>query len=174
MRGVITMLRLSLAGRTPRLIPGQYLKGWSSLYRLARKIQSISNLSCLFCVSGRTSTWTTMNTTCLRPNYVIISSRCSTKRQQNSAPRICSWWNWNYRKPPLNSGWVSNDSNWGLSSDVRDDSRFVPSQWETAILCSDVSHWLGTSLESALDVMSADRSVSFKWKLCNHWLTHWG
>ena len=30
------------------------------------------------------------------------------------------------------------------------DSRLAPSQWETALLCNDVSHWLGTSLESAL------------------------
>ena len=30
------------------------------------------------------------------------------------------------------------------------DSRLVPSQWETALLCNDVSHWLGTSLKSAL------------------------
>ena len=30
------------------------------------------------------------------------------------------------------------------------DSRFAPSQWETALLCNDVSHLLGTSLESAL------------------------
>ena len=29
-------------------------------------------------------------------------------------------------------------------------SRFAPSQWETALLCNDVSHWLGASLESAL------------------------
>ena len=27
-------------------------------------------------------------------------------------------------------------------------SRFAPSQWETALLCNDVSHWLGASLES--------------------------
>ena len=32
----------------------------------------------------------------------------------------------------------------------RADSRFVPSQWEMALLCNDVSHWLGASLESAL------------------------
>ena len=32
----------------------------------------------------------------------------------------------------------------------RDDSRFAPSQWETALLCNDVSHWLGASLESSL------------------------
>ena len=29
-------------------------------------------------------------------------------------------------------------------------SRLVPSQWETALLCNDVSRWLGASLESAL------------------------
>ena len=32
----------------------------------------------------------------------------------------------------------------------RADSRSVPSQWETALLCNDVSHWLDASLESAL------------------------
>ena len=31
----------------------------------------------------------------------------------------------------------------------RADSRFAPSQWET-LLCNDVSHWLGASLELAL------------------------
>ena len=30
------------------------------------------------------------------------------------------------------------------------DSRFVPSQWETALLCNDVSHWVGANLESTL------------------------
>ena len=33
---------------------------------------------------------------------------------------------------------------------IRADSRFVPSQWEMPLLCNDVSHWLGTNLESAL------------------------
>ena len=32
---------------------------------------------------------------------------------------------------------------------IRADSRFAPSQWERALLCNDVSHWLGASLESA-------------------------
>ena len=32
----------------------------------------------------------------------------------------------------------------------RDDSRFAPSQWETVLLCNEVSHWLGTSQELAL------------------------
>ena len=30
----------------------------------------------------------------------------------------------------------------------RSDSRFAPSQWETVLLCNDVSHWLGASLDS--------------------------
>ena len=34
----------------------------------------------------------------------------------------------------------------------RVDSRFAPSQWETALLCNDVSHWLGTSLDSTLPI----------------------
>ena len=32
----------------------------------------------------------------------------------------------------------------------RNDSRFAPSQWETALHCNDVSHWLGASLGSTL------------------------
>ena len=34
----------------------------------------------------------------------------------------------------------------------RADSRFAPCQWETALLCNDVSHWLGASLRSALQM----------------------
>ena len=36
---------------------------------------------------------------------------------------------------------------------IRADSRFVPSQWETVLLCNDISHCLGASLESALYLM---------------------
>ena len=45
------------------------------------------------------------------------------------------------------------------------DSRFAPSQWETALLCNDVSHWLGTNLESALYMSYSCVSL--------HRLTHW-
>ena len=37
----------------------------------------------------------------------------------------------------------------------RADSRFSPSQWETALLCNDVSHWLGANLESAMILHNA-------------------
>ena len=38
----------------------------------------------------------------------------------------------------------------GGQDKTRADSRFVPSQWETALRSNAVSHWLGTNLESAL------------------------
>ena len=47
----------------------------------------------------------------------------------------------------------------------RADSRLAANQWETALLCNNVSHWLGTSLESAsptyqyLDMIHNDNVV---------------
>ena len=47
----------------------------------------------------------------------------------------------------------------------RADSRFAPSQWETALLCNDVSHWLGANLESTLTVAWKERPhMLFMWK----------
>ena len=43
----------------------------------------------------------------------------------------------------------------------RTDSRFAPRQWETALLCNDVSHWLGPSLELAL---MPNVRVKLRWK----------
>ena len=40
----------------------------------------------------------------------------------------------------------------------------APSQWETVLLCNDVSHWLGTSLESALQLY---KSIQYR----NLWFT---
>ena len=39
---------------------------------------------------------------------------------------------------------------WSMLCCTLADSRFAPSQLETALLRNDVSHWLGASLESAL------------------------
>ena len=48
---------------------------------------------------------------------------------------------------------------WNLRDDIKQFtgwfSRFAPRQWETALLCNDVSHWLGANLESALSSYSA-------------------
>ena len=38
----------------------------------------------------------------------------------------------------------------GIESSNRAESRFATSQWEMALLCNNVSHWLGASLESAM------------------------
>ena len=43
-------------------------------------------------------------------------------------------------------------------------SSFAPSQWETALLCNDVSHWLGASLESALITMYYCLQTELFWK----------
>ena len=64
-----------------------------------------------------------------------------------------------YMLEPLNHGHIRLEY-WCLmqdcsnSSGIRADSRFAPSQWETVLLCNNVSHWLDTSLESALGVTS--------------------
>ena len=56
----------------------------------------------------------------------------------------------------------------------RADSSFVPSQWETALLCNHVSHWLGASLESALKPCHLSQvSDQAKWsnfKHCSTWM----
>ena len=44
----------------------------------------------------------------------------------------------------------------------RADSRFAPSQWETTLLCNNVSHWLGLSLDSALFGLE-DKAVEKKY-----------
>ena len=44
---------------------------------------------------------------------------------------------------------------------TRADSRFWPSQWETALLCNNLSHWLHASLESDLYTISNVRKIEF-------------
>ena len=71
------------------------------------------------------------------------------------------FWNaapaWNSRKTPnFSTQWPR--YGWSLWV-CRADSSFAPDQWET-LLCNDVSHWLGTSLESALG-MCMGNGMSF-------------
>ena len=54
---------------------------------------------------------------------------------------------------------ISSQSKNGLAMSLKKvyykaDSRFSPSQWETALFCNDFSHWLGASLESAMGYIS--------------------
>ena len=62
----------------------------------------------------------------------------------------------------------------------RADSRFPPSQWEAALLCNDDSHWLGTSLETALYSLCIAKKIVLQREeiTCMHpygwrdWCTH--
>ena len=61
---------------------------------------------------------------------------------------------------------------WWTSFRIRADSRFVPSQWETALLCNGVSHWLGASLEPALWCIGFHMVMRWSWPIkVQIWLT---
>ena len=51
---------------------------------------------------------------------------------------------------------------------LRADSRFAPSQWETVLLCNDISHWLGASLKWALIL-----TEMWCWKWNHEWTAFW-
>ena len=54
----------------------------------------------------------------------------------------------------------------------RADSRFAPSQWEMALLCNDVSHWVGANLEPAL-LFQLKQVIGFVWPLdIDFWVHH--
>ena len=48
-----------------------------------------------------------------------------------------------------------------LRISVKDDPSFAPSQWETALLCNDVSHWLGANQESSVTVHADIPTLDF-------------
>ena len=87
---------------------------------------------------------------------------------------------------------------WSTQAQSMADSSLAPSQWEMSLQSNAVSHWLGTNLESALQLYLctvykvlyhpgssagacltiniyrdhkhlANDSTSFIWKLCGHW-----
>ena len=58
-------------------------------------------------------------------------------------------WIWKYRLQSFNRNISADQEGWSRGHS-RADSRFVPSQWETALLCNGVSHRLGANLKSAL------------------------
>ena len=65
--------------------------------------------------------------------------------------------------------WIPNITLYELThweSGCRADSRFASSQWETALLCNDVSHWLDTNLESALIYMQCTGSSLHRVTTC--------
>ena len=66
----------------------------------------------------------------------------------------CSRWLWQYLAPEyLHLSWRpmrARVRSVGVDTNIRRvDARFAPNQWETALLCNDVSHWLGANIGSA-------------------------
>ena len=69
--------------------------------------------------------------------------------------------------------WLSTKRCFAISKNNADDKvacvsranfRFGPSQWETPLLCNDVSHWLGANLESALVSVKGSVATNNLWR----------
>ena len=89
--------------------------------------------------------------------FTLLMHICVTRPQWvNGAKRRTSSKLW------ITTGPLSRESTFDTT---RADSSCAPSQWETALLCNDVSHWLGTSLESALSTLHTKRQHSAMWKV---------
>ena len=88
----------------------------------------------------------------------------------------------------MNPRWIHNKTNrkqstarpraYFMGCIRRTDSRFAPSQWETVLLCNDVSHWLGVSIGSALMCLYSIMSYSgwyLNWKenVSNDYIPLW-
>ena len=66
--------------------------------------------------------------------------------------------------------WKTQTDNNLLSWKFRADSRFAPNQWETALRCNDVSHWLGVRLEwhgipTRDDICDPGYNICWVWSL---------
>ena len=86
---------------------------------------------------------------------------------QNNAPNeMCHLWpHWRKGNTGSGNGLVLTDNKTLPEINIRVDSSFALSQWETALLCNDVSHWLGASLESALNI----DLITCELKRWSHW-----
>ena len=75
-----------------------------------------------------------------------------------SAPRLLMIWR--HKEPGHQQPWywppssrtfrIQYQKGQNMKIYLKADFRFAPSQWETPLLCNNVSHWLGTNLESDL------------------------
>ena len=112
-----------------------------------------------------------LNQCWLTPNEIsgIHSRVIFTSVLKISIPKLCMEFTHLKSQPDLPGDYKSKLTHWGVllmrmecqmlhmsichsaGSVYRADSRFAPSQWETALLCNDISHWLGASLETALN-----------------------
>ena len=95
------------------------------------------------------------------PQFAIMTTNGSWWQQighhDNSRFSVLGWvWFclvWQFGRVvdnPMLIQWSSARLYIAMRKGYRADSRLAPSQWETALLCNDVSHWLGTNLKSTL------------------------
>ena len=73
----------------------------------------------------------------LHLSHLSVRDWCTLSSDTDLGGRVCGWCKYNV-------------SVFLILPCGRADSRFVPSQWETALQSNAVSHWLGAKLESAL------------------------
>ena len=98
-------------------------------YKLWCRPNKIVNIPVIYC------TWQY----CSKLKSSLINTWQSPCKQNCYCARISPGWH--------NKAWLERITTDGW---YRADSRFAPNQWETALLCNDVSHCLGASLESVL------------------------
>ena len=75
----------------------------------------------------------------LSPRRVLLNTKKSARYHYNTVKFSSKHLQQTSHTSPLGSRYI-----------IRADSRFAPSQWETALQSNAVSHWLGANLESAL------------------------
>ena len=82
--------------------------------------------------------------TCPCPWYLLLAHTSSFETWR---PAMTTRY-WRNRCKCIRNTFINSDMKLAMWSKKL--TRFAPSQWETALLCNDVSHWLGASLELAL------------------------
>ena len=94
--------------------------------------------------------------------YSTVYSDADQRKHQSSTTLAFVWGIHRDRWIPRTKGQLRGKcfhlmtSSWGpvmrraFMCSCRADSVFTPSQWEMALLCNDVSYWMGANLESAL------------------------
>ena len=92
------------------------------------------------------------------PGIILGMGSANERRRYNVSHWLNPWSEWSLLSPPHTStvaglctiSVISKHHAALQECYIRADSWFASSQWETVLLCNDVSHWLDANLESAL------------------------
>ena len=115
--------------------------------------------------------------------WLILSISCPQYIAGLAARTLCFLWIEDFQFYPYHillltslarGQWSNHDEyGWITHMNPRPDSRLAPRQWETALLCNDVSHWLGAKLRiSPESIYDCDISETKNATKCVHVL--WG